>query len=54
MFFCSSVDFDKKYKSAYSKLANSLGKETLKQQRAQPLTSKAIDCRKSFGANLEC
>ncbi|XP_015267235.1 PREDICTED: DENN domain-containing protein 4B isoform X2 [Gekko japonicus] len=48
------VDFDKKYKSAYSKLASSLGKETLKQQRAQPLTSKAIDCRKSFGANLEC
>ncbi|XP_060111742.1 DENN domain-containing protein 4B [Heteronotia binoei] len=48
------VDFDKKYKSAYSKLASSLGKESLKQQRAQPLTSKAIDCRKSFGANLEC
>ncbi|XP_061461767.1 DENN domain-containing protein 4B isoform X2 [Rhineura floridana] len=48
------VDFDKKYKSAYSKLASSLGKESLKQRRAQPLTSKAIDCRKTFGANLEC
>ncbi|XP_054850992.1 DENN domain-containing protein 4B isoform X2 [Eublepharis macularius] len=48
------VDFDKKYKSAYNKLASSLGKESLKQHRAQPLTSKAIDCRKSFGANLEC
>nr|XP_034954071.1 DENN domain-containing protein 4B isoform X3 [Zootoca vivipara] len=48
------ADFDKKYKSAYSKLVGSMGKETLKQWRAQPLTSKAIDCRKSFGANLEC
>uniref|UniRef100_A0ABM5F396 DENN domain-containing protein 4B isoform X2 n=1 Tax=Pogona vitticeps TaxID=103695 RepID=A0ABM5F396_9SAUR len=48
------ADFDKKYKSAFSKLANSLGKESLKQWRAQPLSSKAIDCRKSFGANLEC
>ncbi|XP_063172688.1 DENN domain-containing protein 4B isoform X1 [Candoia aspera] len=48
------ADFDKKYKSAFSKLAGSMGKEALKQQRAQPLTSKAIDCRKSFGANLEC
>ncbi|XP_053133428.1 DENN domain-containing protein 4B isoform X2 [Hemicordylus capensis] len=48
------ADFDKKYKSAYSKLAGSVGKESLKQRRAQPPTSKAIDCRKSFGANLEC
>nr|XP_060613973.1 DENN domain-containing protein 4B [Anolis sagrei ordinatus]XP_060613974.1 DENN domain-containing protein 4B [Anolis sagrei ordinatus] len=48
------ADFDKKYKSAFSKLAGSMGKESLKQRRAQPPTSKAIDCRKSFGANLEC
>lgn len=48
------VDFDKKYKSAFSKLASNVGKESLKQRRAQPPTSKAIDCRKSFGANLEC
>ncbi|XP_063002090.1 DENN domain-containing protein 4B [Elgaria multicarinata webbii] len=48
------ADFDKKYKSAYSKLASNMGKESLKQRRAQPLTSKAVDCRKSFGSNLEC
>ncbi|KAJ6656944.1 hypothetical protein lerEdw1_002945 [Lerista edwardsae] len=48
------ADFDKKYKSAFSKLAGSLGKESLRQRRAQPPTSKAIDCRKSFGTNLEC
>ncbi|XP_070622879.1 DENN domain-containing protein 4B isoform X1 [Erythrolamprus reginae] len=48
------AEFDKKYKSAFSKLASSMGKEPLRQQRAQPLTTKAIDCRKSFGANLEC
>nr|XP_025974179.1 DENN domain-containing protein 4B [Dromaius novaehollandiae] len=46
--------FDKKYKSAYNKLAGSLGKEELRRQRAQPPSSKAIDCRKSFGATLEC
>uniref|UniRef100_A0A8C8RFS2 DENN domain containing 4B n=1 Tax=Pelusios castaneus TaxID=367368 RepID=A0A8C8RFS2_9SAUR len=48
------ADFDKKYKTAYSKLASSLGKEELRRQRAQPLSSKAIDCRRSFGATLEC
>ncbi|XP_053907115.1 DENN domain-containing protein 4B [Cuculus canorus] len=46
--------FDKKYKSAYTKLAGSLGKEELRRRRAQPPSSKAIDCRKSFGATLEC
>uniref|UniRef100_A0A670Z306 DENN domain containing 4B n=1 Tax=Pseudonaja textilis TaxID=8673 RepID=A0A670Z306_PSETE len=50
----TAAEFDKKYKSAFSKLANSLGKENLRQKRAQPLTTKAVDCRKSFGANLEC
>ncbi|XP_075301418.1 DENN domain-containing protein 4B isoform X3 [Opisthocomus hoazin] len=46
--------FDKKYKSAYAKLAGSLGKEELRRRRAQPPSSKALDCRKSFGATLEC
>ncbi|XP_054033539.1 LOW QUALITY PROTEIN: DENN domain-containing protein 4B [Dryobates pubescens] len=46
--------FDKKYKAAYAKLASSLGKEELRRRRAQPPSSKAIDCRKSFGATLEC
>ncbi|XP_076216112.1 DENN domain-containing protein 4B isoform X1 [Aptenodytes patagonicus] len=46
--------FDKKYKSAYNKLAGSLGKEELRRRRAQPPSSKAIDCRKSFGTTLEC
>lgn len=53
-FLLSAAEFDKKYKSAFSKLAGSIGKESLKQRRAQPPTSKAIDCRKSFGTNLEC
>ncbi|XP_075763399.1 LOW QUALITY PROTEIN: DENN domain-containing protein 4B [Pelodiscus sinensis] len=46
--------FDKKYKAAYAKVASSLGKEELTRRRAQPLSSKAIDCRRSFGATLEC
>ncbi|XP_031465556.1 DENN domain-containing protein 4B [Phasianus colchicus] len=46
--------FDKKYRSAFSKLAGSLGKEELRRRRAQPPSSKAMDCRKSFGAPLEC
>ncbi|XP_030397816.1 DENN domain-containing protein 4B isoform X2 [Gopherus evgoodei] len=46
--------FDKKYKAAYAKVASSLGKEELSRQRAQPPSSKAIDCRRSFGATLEC
>uniref|UniRef100_A0A6I8PA50 DENN domain containing 4B n=1 Tax=Ornithorhynchus anatinus TaxID=9258 RepID=A0A6I8PA50_ORNAN len=47
--------FDKKYKSAFSKLAGSLGKEELQRQRAQMPSVKAIDCRKCFGgSSLEC
>ncbi|XP_074927472.1 DENN domain-containing protein 4B-like [Chelonoidis abingdonii] len=46
--------FDKKYKAAYTKVASSLGKEELSRRRAQPPSSKAIDCRRSFGATLEC
>ncbi|CAM9121703.1 unnamed protein product, partial [Bubo scandiacus] len=34
--------FDKKYKSAYNKLAGSLGKEELRRRRAQPPSSKAL------------
>nr|XP_030697673.1 DENN domain-containing protein 4B isoform X5 [Globicephala melas] len=48
------VAFDKKYKSAFNKLASSTGKEELRQRRAQMPTPKAIDCRKYFGAPLEC
>uniref|UniRef100_A0A8C9P379 DENN domain containing 4B n=1 Tax=Spermophilus dauricus TaxID=99837 RepID=A0A8C9P379_SPEDA len=48
------VAFDKKYKSAFNKLASSMGKEELRQRRAQMPTTKAIDCRKCFGAPLEC
>lgn len=48
------VAFDKKYKSAFNKLAGSMGKEELRQRRAQMPTPKAIDCRKCFGAPLEC
>ncbi|XP_036090795.1 DENN domain-containing protein 4B isoform X3 [Rousettus aegyptiacus] len=46
--------FDKKYKSAFNKLASSMGKEELRQRRAQMPTPKAINCRKYFGAPLEC
>lgn len=49
----SLVTFDKRYKSAFSKLASSMGKEELRQRRAQMPTPKAIDCRKYFGAPLE-
>nr|XP_023409759.1 DENN domain-containing protein 4B isoform X5 [Loxodonta africana] len=48
------VAFDKKYKSAFNKLANSMGKEELRHRRAQMPTPKAIDCRKCFGGPLEC
>ncbi|XP_030743718.2 DENN domain-containing protein 4B isoform X1 [Echinops telfairi] len=48
------VAFDKKYKSAFNKLASSMGKEELRQRRAQMPTLKATDCRKCFGAPLEC
>ncbi|XP_012668461.2 DENN domain-containing protein 4B [Otolemur garnettii] len=48
------VAFDKKYKSAFNKLASSMGKEELRQRRAQMPTPKAIDCRKCFGVPPEC
>ncbi|KAF6074330.1 DENN domain containing 4B [Phyllostomus discolor] len=48
------ASFDKRYKSAFNKLASSMGKEELRQRRAQMPTPKAIDCRKCFGAPLEC
>lgn len=50
----SLVNFDKRYKSAFNKLASSMGKEELRHRRAQMPTPKAIDCRKYFGAPLEC
>lgn len=46
--------FDKRYKAAFARLAGSRGREELRQRRAQPPSSKAMDCRKSFGASLEC
>ncbi|KAM4644501.1 LOW QUALITY PROTEIN: DENN domain-containing protein 4B [Amazona ochrocephala] len=46
--------FDRKYKAAFARLAGSRGPEQLRQRRAQPPSSKALDCRKSFGAPPEC
>ncbi|KAK5921632.1 hypothetical protein CgunFtcFv8_018981 [Champsocephalus gunnari] len=46
--------FDKKYKAAYSRLAGSLGRDELRRKRAQPLSPKAVDCRRSFHPPLEC
>ncbi|XP_038624935.1 DENN domain-containing protein 4B [Tachyglossus aculeatus] len=47
--------FDKKYKSAFTKLAGSVGKEALQRQRAQMPSAKAVDCRRCFGGgSLEC
>ncbi|KAM9293981.1 DENN domain-containing protein 4B [Gastrophryne carolinensis] len=46
--------FDSKYKSACKKLSNSLGKEELRRRRAQLPSTKALDCRKTFGGTLEC
>ncbi|KAK6471464.1 DENN domain-containing protein 4B-like [Huso huso] len=48
------VAFDKKYKTAYSRLCGSLGKEELRKNRVQPPSTKAVDCRKSFLVPLEC
>ncbi|XP_030042943.1 DENN domain-containing protein 4B isoform X2 [Microcaecilia unicolor] len=44
------VAFDKKYKTACSKL----GKEELRNKRVQLPSTKAVDCRRSFGSTLEC
>ncbi|XP_060937993.1 DENN domain-containing protein 4B-like [Limanda limanda] len=46
--------FDKKYKAAWSRLGGTLGREELRKQRAQPLSLKAADCRRSFHPPLEC
>ncbi|XP_073464759.1 DENN domain-containing protein 4B isoform X2 [Aquarana catesbeiana] len=46
--------FDSKYKTACKKLGNSLGKEELRKRRALLPGAKALDCRKTFGATLEC
>ncbi|XP_055521609.1 DENN domain-containing protein 4B-like [Leucoraja erinacea] len=46
--------FDKKYHSACGRLASSLSAEQLRQERVPPPSAKAIDCRKTFGALLEC
>ncbi|KAM3917907.1 DENN domain-containing protein 4B [Leptodactylus fuscus] len=46
--------FDSRYKTACKKLGSSLGKEELRKRRAQLPTAKALDCRKTFGATLEC
>ncbi|XP_029436171.1 DENN domain-containing protein 4B isoform X3 [Rhinatrema bivittatum] len=44
------VAFDKKYKAA----CNKLGKEDLRNSRVQLPSTKAMDCRRSFGTTLEC
>ncbi|XP_054636937.1 DENN domain-containing protein 4B-like isoform X1 [Dunckerocampus dactyliophorus] len=46
--------FDKKYKTAYSRLGSVLGKDELRRKRAQPPSAKAVDCRRSFHPPLEC
>ncbi|XP_062897836.1 DENN domain-containing protein 4B-like isoform X1 [Mobula hypostoma] len=46
--------FDKKYQTACARLASSLSQEQLKRERILPPSIKAIDCRKTFGALLEC
>ncbi|KAM4013187.1 DENN domain-containing protein 4B isoform 1-T2 [Anomaloglossus baeobatrachus] len=46
--------FDSRYKTACKKLSSSLGKEELRKRRAQLPSAKALDCRKTFGATLEC
>ncbi|XP_077111228.1 DENN domain-containing protein 4B isoform X1 [Ranitomeya variabilis] len=46
--------FDSRYKMACKKLSNSLGKEELHKRRAQLPSTKALDCRKTFGATLQC
>ncbi|XP_053560137.1 DENN domain-containing protein 4B isoform X2 [Bombina bombina] len=48
------ASFDNKYKTAFKKLGNSMGKEELRKRRAQLPSPKALDCRKTFGATLEC
>ncbi|KAM9852650.1 LOW QUALITY PROTEIN: DENN domain-containing protein 4B [Aulostomus maculatus] len=46
--------FDKKYKAAYARLSGTLGRDELRNKRAQPPSPKAVDCRRSFHPPLEC
>ncbi|XP_077432016.1 DENN domain-containing protein 4B isoform X2 [Vanacampus margaritifer] len=46
--------FDKKYKTAYSRLSGVMGKEELREKRAQPPGAKALDCRRSLQPLLQC
>ncbi|XP_033927224.1 DENN domain-containing protein 4B [Melopsittacus undulatus] len=46
--------FDRKYRSAFTRLAGNRSLEQLRLRRAQPPSPKAIDCRKSFGPPPEC
>ncbi|XP_051901548.1 DENN domain-containing protein 4B-like isoform X2 [Pristis pectinata] len=46
--------FDKRYQAACAHLSTSLSQEQLRQERILPPSTKAIDCRKTFGALLEC
>ncbi|XP_037532427.1 DENN domain-containing protein 4B [Nematolebias whitei] len=46
--------FDKKFRAAHARLSSSLGREELRRKRAEPPSSKAIDCRRSFHPPLEC
>ncbi|XP_043974040.1 DENN domain-containing protein 4B-like isoform X2 [Gambusia affinis] len=46
--------FDKKYKTAFLRLSSSLGRDELRRKRAQPPSTKAVDCRRSFHPPLEC
>uniref|UniRef100_A0A3P9PJT6 DENN domain containing 4B n=1 Tax=Poecilia reticulata TaxID=8081 RepID=A0A3P9PJT6_POERE len=48
------VAFDKKYKTAFLRLSSSLGRDELRRKRAQPPSTKAVDCRRSFHPPLEC
>uniref|UniRef100_A0AAV2MGF5 Uncharacterized protein n=1 Tax=Knipowitschia caucasica TaxID=637954 RepID=A0AAV2MGF5_KNICA len=46
--------FDKKYKSAFSRLTGTLSLEEIQKNRVQAPTTKALDCRRSFHPPLEC
>ncbi|XP_063054729.1 DENN domain-containing protein 4B-like isoform X2 [Engraulis encrasicolus] len=46
--------FDKKYKTAYSRLSGSMGRDEMRRKRAQPPSPKAVDCRRCFLLPLEC
>ncbi|XP_064494679.1 DENN domain-containing protein 4B isoform X3 [Pseudopipra pipra] len=46
--------FDRRYRSALSRLGGSLGRDELRRRRVQPPSAKACDCRRSFGPPPEC